>query len=101
VIIRSHILPAGRAKSCATSAVIDTLGYRIEKNWLSPDIRIVKSTPSSHILKVFVGIETSSVFATAALTSGYGESSSRSLWVIVNIDSTKFELPSRFAVWAN
>ncbi len=95
VNIRSQTLPAGSANSCATRAVIWTLGYRIEKNWFKPDISTVNNRPRSHlwrvrieiaqsnemadIRKVFVGIDTSSVFATAARTSGYGESSSMSL----------------------
>ncbi len=36
-------------------------------------------TPKNHILKVLTGISGSSVLETAALTSGYGESSSMSL----------------------
>lgn len=29
--------PSGKLSNCATSEVIVTLGYRIEKNWLIPD----------------------------------------------------------------
>jgi hypothetical protein len=68
--------------------------HRMLKNWLRPAMSTVKMRPrnhlgsvsrmnrvccSTHIRNVFVGMVGSSVFATAARTSGYGESSSKSL----------------------
>lgn len=85
--IRSNSLPAGRAMSWATRAVIVTEGsgmrvresqyvkslgdlHLSEKNWFMPEINTVNSKPRNHMRNVFVGIVGSSVLATAARTSG-------------------------------
>lgn len=59
--------------------VIVTLGYRKKKNWSKPGMMIAQMRPTSQARNVAQGMSGSSVFATAARTSGYGESSSVTL----------------------
>ena len=56
-----------------------TEGNRKKKNWFNPGMRTAQMMPMSQARKVLTGIVVSSVFATAARTSGYGESSSEPL----------------------
>ena len=53
-----------------------TEGYRKKKNWFKPGMSTAQQIPINQARNVLTGIVGSSVFATAARTSGYGESSS-------------------------
>jgi hypothetical protein len=60
----------------AQTELMYTEGYLKKKNWLMPGMRTAQTMPISQARKVDAGIVGSSVFATADLTSGYGDSSS-------------------------
>ena len=74
----AHRFPRGKVSNNGTIDLMATEGYRKEKNWLRPGIKTAHISPITHVRMVIEGMLGSSVLATAARTSGYGESSSSS-----------------------